>query len=111
MLKNVNFARLGHFVNTCWPYVCDITKWSLGACEYLSQVPPFQISRQEIQNSSRGVDKTIFFALQAVDGITTFISLHSMGFLSKKHDFLLQKLNFLKIWVSYSKSLLRMKQA
>ena len=29
----------------------------------------------------------------------------------RKHDFLLKKLNFLRIWVSYSKSLLRMKQA
>ena len=60
-------------VNTCWPYVCDITKWSLGARKYLSQVPSPQISRQEIQNSSRGVEKTIFLSLQAVDGITTFI--------------------------------------
>ena len=60
-------------VNTCWPYVCDITKWSLGARKYLSQVPYPQISRQEIQNSSRGVEKTIFLCLQWVDGITTFI--------------------------------------
>ena len=48
-------------VNTCWPYVCDITKWSLGARKYLSQVPSPQISRQEIQNSSRRVEKTIFY--------------------------------------------------
>ena len=61
-------------VNTCWPYVCDITKWSLGARKYLSQVPSPQISRQEIQNSSRGVEKTIFLSLQWIDGITTFIS-------------------------------------
>ena len=47
--------------NTCWPYVCDMTKWSFGACKYLSPVPSPQISRQEIQNSSRGVEKTIFF--------------------------------------------------
>ena len=67
-------------VNTCWPYVCDITKWSLGARKYLSQVPSPQISRQEIQNSSRGVEKTIFLCLQAVDGITTFKS----DFLKKK---------------------------
>ena len=40
-----------------------MTKWSLGACKYLCQ---------EIQNSSRGVEKTIFLRLQAVDGITTF---------------------------------------
>ena len=31
-------------------------------------------------------------------------------FIEKKHDFLLQKLNFFTIWVSYSKLLLRMKQ-
>ena len=31
-------------------------------------------------------------------------------FIEKKQDFLLQKLNFLRILVSYSKSLLRMKQ-
>ena len=61
-------------VNTCWPYVCDITKWSLGARKYLSQVPSPQISRQEIQNSSRGVDReNHFLSLQWIDGITTFI--------------------------------------
>ena len=60
-------------VNTCWPYVCDVTKWSLGARKYLSQVPSPQLSRQEIQNSSRGVEKTIFLSLQWIDGITTFI--------------------------------------
>ena len=36
----------------CWPYVCDITKWSLRACKYLSQVPP---------NSSRGSEGPFFW--------------------------------------------------
>ena len=71
-LKTSILALWATLVNTCWPYVCDRTKWSLGACKYLSQVPSPQISRQEIQNSSRGVEKTIFLCLQAVDGITTF---------------------------------------
>ena len=44
------------------------------------------------------------------NGWKMLISLQNMSFLSQKHDFLLQKLNFLRIWVSYSKSLLRMKQ-
>ena len=57
----------------CWPYVCDKTKWSLGARKYLSQVPSPQISRQKNQNSSRGVEKTIFLCLQLIDEITTFI--------------------------------------
>ena len=61
-------------VNACWPHVCAMTKYILGACKYLSQIPSPQISRQEIQNSSRGVEKTIFLCLQAVDEITTFIS-------------------------------------
>ena len=52
--------------------MCDTTKWSLGARKYLSQVPSPQISRQKNQNSSRGVEKTIFLSLQCVDGITTF---------------------------------------
>ena len=60
-LKTSFLALWATLVNTCWPYVCDMTKWSLGACKYLSQVPSPQISRQEIQNSSRGVEKTIFF--------------------------------------------------
>ena len=50
-----------HIVNTtCWPYVCDMTKYILEACNYVSQVPFPQISRQEIQNSSWGVEKTTF---------------------------------------------------
>ena len=73
-LKTSILALWATLVNTCWPYVCDRTKWSLGACKYLSQVPSPQISRQEIQNSSRGVEKTIFLCLQWVDGITTFKS-------------------------------------
>ena len=34
-------------VNSCWPRVCDMTKYILGACKYLSQVlsPPNIISR------------------------------------------------------------------
>ena len=74
-LKTSILAFWATLVNKCWPYVCDRTKWSLGACKYLSQVPSPQISRQEIQNSSRGVEKTIFLCLQWVDGITTFINI------------------------------------
>ena len=62
-------------VNACWPYVCDMTKYILGACKYLSQVPSPQISCPEMQNSSWGVEKTIFLCLTYNDGITTFISL------------------------------------
>ena len=75
-LKTSMLLLWATLINTrmsCWPYVCDITKWSFGARKYLSQVPSPQISRQEIQNSSRGVEKTIFLCLQAVDGITTFM--------------------------------------
>ena len=72
-LKTSILALWATLVNTCWPYVYDKTKLSFGACKYLSQVPPPQISRQEIQSSSRGVEKTIFLCLQWVDGITTFI--------------------------------------
>ena len=45
------------------------------------------------------------------NGLKMLISLENMSFLSKKHDFLLQKLNVLELCVSYSKSLMKMKQA
>ena len=75
LLKNVNFGLLDHFgqrvLNTCvcvtWPNTF------LGAYNYLSQVPFPKISCPEMQNSSWGGRKTIFFFfLQPLDGITTF---------------------------------------
>ena len=60
-LKTSILALWATLVNTCWPYVYDMTKWTLGTCKSLCKVPAPQISRQEIQNSSRGVEKTIFF--------------------------------------------------
>ena len=71
-LKMSSLALLATLVNTRWPYLYDMTKRSLGACKYTSQVPFPHISRDEIQNSSWGVEKTIFLSLQAVDGITIF---------------------------------------
>ena len=71
-LKTSILAFWMTLVNMCWPHVCDMTKYILGACKYLSQVPSLQISCPEMQNSSWGVEKTIFFSLQPVDGITTF---------------------------------------
>ena len=71
-LKTSILAFWTTLVNACWPHVCDMTKYILGACKYLSQVPSPQISCPEMQNSSWGVEKTIFFSLQPVDGITTF---------------------------------------
>ena len=58
-----SFGCITHIWSTwlCWPYVCDKTKWSLAACKYLSRVPSPQISRQEIQNSSRGGRRNHFF--------------------------------------------------
>ena len=47
-------------VNTCWPYVCDITKWSLGACKYLSQVPSPQISARNPKLIARGQENHFF---------------------------------------------------
>ena len=73
-LKTWILAFWTTLVNSCWPHVCDMTKYILGACKYLSEVPSPQISCPEMQNSSWGVEKNIFFSLQAVDGITTFIS-------------------------------------
>ena len=49
------------------------SKFPGGGCKCLSQVPFSQILRQEIQNSSWGVEKKHFLSLQAVDEITTFI--------------------------------------
>ena len=72
-LKTSILAFWTTLVNACWPHVCDMTKYILGACKYLSQVPSPQISCPEMQNSSWGVEKTIFFSLQPLDGITTFI--------------------------------------
>ena len=41
-------------VNACWPHVCDMTKYILGTCKYLSEVPFPQISCPDMQNSSWG---------------------------------------------------------
>ena len=60
-LKTWILAFWTTLVNACWPHVCDMTKYILGACKYLSQVPSPQISCPEMQNSSWGVEKTIFF--------------------------------------------------
>ena len=73
-LKTWILAFWTTLVNACWPHVCDMTKYILGACKYLSQVPSPQISCLEMQNSSWGVEKTIFFCLHPVDGIITFFS-------------------------------------
>ena len=54
-------------------------------CKYLSQVPFTQISRQEIQNSSWGVEKNIFLCLQAVDGIHCN-HLHIMSYLLSEYE-------------------------
>ena len=67
--KNFNFATLGHFGQHVLT-ICVISL--LLAVKHLSQVPFPQIPRQEIQSSSRGWKK-LFFAIQTVDGITTFI--------------------------------------
>ena len=95
-LETSILALWATLVNTCWPYVCDMTKWSLGACKYLSQVSSPQISRQEIQNSSRAVEKKHFLCRTYEDGITTFIFLMWFVF---KITFVWPKITFeCRIW-------------
>ena len=72
-LKTSILAFWTTLVNACWPHVCDMIKYILGACKYLSEVPFPQISCPEMQNSSWGGWKNHIFPLQAVDGTTTFI--------------------------------------
>jgi len=72
-LKTWIWALWTTLVNACWPHACDMTENILGTCKYLSQIPYSQIQCPEMQNSSWGVEKNIFFSLQPVDGMTTFI--------------------------------------
>ena len=75
-LKTWILAFWTTLVNSCWPHVRDMTKYILGACKYLSQVPSPQISCPEMQNSSWGGGrKKHFLSLHPVDGLTTFINI------------------------------------
>ena len=69
-LKTSILAFWATLVNTCWPYVCDMPKWSLGDCKYLKSFPPNITSRNP--KLITGGRKDHFLPLQWVDGITTF---------------------------------------
>ena len=80
-------------VNSCWPYLCDMSKYNLRDCKYLSQVPSPQIPPSELmQNSSLGGRKNHFFRLAYVLGITNFKSRNSINdnyLKSKEYKFIL----------------------
>ena len=69
--KTLILALWTILVDTYWPHVCDMTKYILGACKFVSQVISPQISCPEIQKSSRG-SKIQYSRLQYKNEITTF---------------------------------------
>ena len=74
LLKNVNFAPLGHFgQHSHVDHMCVILPnevWGLVSI-YLKSLP-LKYHVKKSKTHREGVEKTIFFALQAVDGITNF---------------------------------------
>ena len=47
-------------VNACWPHVCDMIKYILGACKYLSQVPFPKYHVQKCKTHHWGSKETFF---------------------------------------------------